>query len=159
MMRIHLVTRRLFKTDFLNNPLVKIMSLVGITLLMAACASAPQKSLYDELGQYEGIDNIVRELIFVIAKDERVNPRYKGVNLQHFKKGLSDYICQLSGGPCTYENENMKLVHAGHNYTNTEFNAIVDDLILAMEKRGVPVGVQNRLLALLAPAYKDVVYQ
>lgn len=128
-------------------------------LFLAACANGTKKSLYDELGQYEGIDNIVRELIFVIAKDERVKPRYKGVNMQHFKKGLSDYICELSGGPCDYNNENMQQVHAGHNYTNTEFNAIVDDLILAMEKRGVPVATQNRLLALLAPAYKDVVYQ
>ncbi len=128
-------------------------------LFLTACANGTKKSLYDELGQYEGIDNIVRELIFVIAKDERVKPRYKGVNMQHFKKGLSDYICELSGGPCDYNNENMQQVHAGHNYTNTEFNAIVDDLILAMEKRGVPVATQNRLLALLAPAYKDVVYQ
>ncbi len=137
---------------------VTILSVL-LALLLSACASGPKKSLYDELGQYEGIDNIVRELIFVIATDERVKPRYKGVNMQHFKKGLSDYICELSGGPCDYNNENMQQVHAGHNYTNTEFNAIVDDLILAMEKRGVPVATQNRLLALLAPAYKDVVYQ
>lgn len=135
------------------------VSLISLMLSVMACAHAPKQSLYDELGQYEGIDNIVRELIFIIAKDERVKPRYKGVNMQHFKKGLSDYICELAGGPCQYANENMKQVHAGHNYTNTEFNAIVDNLILAMEKRAVPVGVQNRLLAKLAPAYKDVVYQ
>ncbi len=139
--------------------LIKIIGVMVAALLLPSCASSPKQSLYDELGQYEGIDNIVRDLIFIIAKDERVNPRYKGVNMQHFKKGLSDYICQLSGGPCKYENENMKQVHAGHNYTNTEFNAIVDNLILAMEKRKIPVGTQNRLLALLAPAYKDVVYQ
>lgn len=144
---------------FMRIRTLNIIGMIATITLLAACTTAPKKSLYEELGQYEGIDNIVRELIFVIAKDERVNPRYKGVNLQHFKKGLSDYICNLSGGPCKYESENMKIVHAGHNYTNTEFNAIVDDLILAMEKRGIPVGVQNRLLALLAPAYKDVVYQ
>lgn len=138
---------------------LKIVSVIILVLLLAACVSTPNKSLYDELGQYEGIDNIVRELIFIIAKDERIKPRYKGVNMQHFKKGLSDYICELSGGPCDYQNDNMKLVHAGHNYTNTEFNAIVDDLILAMEKRAIPVTTQNRLLALLAPAYGDVVYQ
>lgn len=138
---------------------LKIVSVIILALLLAACVGTPRKSLYDELGQYEGIDNIVRELIFIIAKDERIKSRYKGVNMQHFKKGLSDYICELSGGPCDYQNENMKLVHAGHNYTNTEFNAIVDDLILAMERRAIPVTTQNRLLALLAPAYGDVVYQ
>ena len=127
--------------------------------VLVSCANQSPSSLYDELGQYEGIDNIVRELIFIIAKDERVKERYKGVNLQHFKKGLSDYICEVSGGPCDYANENMKIVHAGHNYTNTEFNAIVDNLILAMDRHGVPSTTQNRLLALLAKDYKDVVYQ
>lgn len=137
---------------------MKMFALVTL-LILCSCASRPVPSLYDRLGQYQGIESIVRELIFIIAKDERIKPRYQGVNMQHFKKGLSDYICELAGGPCDYQNENMKLVHAGHNYTNTEFNAIVEDLILAMEKREVPVGVQNQLLALLAPAYKDVVYQ
>lgn len=137
---------------------MKMFALVTL-LILCSCASRPAPSLYDQLGQYQGIESIVRELIFIIAKDERIKPRYRGVNMQHFKKGLSDYICELAGGPCDYQNENMKLVHAGHNYTNTEFNAIVEDLILAMEKREVPVGVQNQLLALLAPAYKDVVYQ
>lgn len=133
--------------------------IVFCVLIFCGCNAVPQKSLYQELGEYEGIENVVRELIFIIASDERVKPRYKGVNLQHFKKGLSDYICDISGGPCDYDNDNMLAVHAGHNYTNTEFNAIVDDLILAMEKRAIPVATQNRLLALLAPAYKDVVYQ
>jgi hemoglobin len=53
----------------------------------------------------------------------------------------------------------MQVVHAVHQYTNTEFNAIVDNLILAMERRGVSVATQNRLLKILAPTYKDIVYQ
>lgn len=128
--------------------------------LLGACSNRPsQQSLYDALGQYEGITKITHQLILVIATDERIKHRYKGVNMQHFKKGLSDYICVTAEGPCEYTGDTMKMVHAGHNYTNTEFNAIVDDLILAMERCDVPVGIQNRLLAKLAPAYKDVVYQ
>ncbi len=126
-----------------------------------ACAnqSSTEQSLYDALGQYEGITKITHQLILVIAKDERVKHRYKGANMSKFKKGMSDYVCAAVGGPCEYKGDNMQLVHAGHNYTNTEFNAIVDDLILAMEQCGIPVTTQNRLLAKLAPTYKDVVYQ
>jgi hemoglobin len=132
-----------------------------VSFLLMACAnqSATEQSLYDALGQYEGITKITHQLILVIAKDERVKHRYKGANMSKFKKGMSDYVCAAVGGPCEYKGDNMQLVHAGHNYTNTEFNAIVDDLILAMEQCGIPVTTQNRLLAKLAPAYKDVVYQ
>ncbi|WP_049631491.1 group 1 truncated hemoglobin [Cellvibrio sp. pealriver] len=139
----------------------KIFASFLFTLLLMACTnqSAQQPSLYDALGQYEGINNITHQLILNIAKDERVKHRYKGVNMTKFKKGMSDYVCAAVGGPCKYSGDNMRLVHAGHNYTNTEFNAIVDNLILAMEQRGVPVVTQNRLLAILARDYKDVVYQ
>lgn len=132
-----------------------------LSFLLMACAnqSAKEQSLYDALGQYEGITKITHQLILVIAKDERVKHRYKGANMSKFKKGMSDYVCAAVGGPCEYKGDNMQLVHAGHNYTNTEFNAIVDDLILAMEQCGIPVTTQNRLLAKLAPTYKDVVYQ
>lgn len=132
-----------------------------LSFFLMACAnqSSTEQSLYDALGQYEGITKITHQLILVIAKDERVKHRYKGANMSKFKKGMSDYVCAAVGGPCEYKGDNMQLVHAGHNYTNTEFNAIVDDLILAMEQLDIPVTTQNRLLAKLAPTYKDVVYQ
>lgn len=115
-------------------------------------------SLYDALGQYEGIEAITHQLILNIAQDERVKHRYKGVNMSKFKNGMSNYVCAVAGGPCEYTGDNMRLVHAGHQYTHTEFNAIVDNLILAMEQRAIPVATQNRLLAKLAPTYSDVVY-
>jgi hemoglobin len=127
-------------------------------LLLCACAHTTKTSLYDRLGEYEGIDNLVVELIHVIAEDERVKPRYKGVNMEKFRKGLSDYICTLAQGPCHYSGDSIYDVHAGHQYSNTEFNAIVGDLIIAMERKHIPTGTQNELLALLASSYNDVVY-
>ena len=128
---------------------------------MLACSHQPVKddSLYRALGERQGIDNIVRAMIYLIAKDERVRPRFKGVNITHFKQGFSDYVCMRTGGPCEYQGESLAVVHAGHNYTNSEFNAVVEHLILALEQQQIPVAIQNRLLVLLEPAYKDVVYQ
>jgi hemoglobin len=139
--------------------LVAVMFLFSIAI--SACSHIPKNpdaSLYDQLGQYEGIDNIVRELIYVIAEDERVKERYRGVNMNKFKKGLSDYICVLAHGPCQYAGDSMQQIHAGHQYTNTEFNAIVGDLIKAMERKKIPVTTQNKLLSALASSYGDVVY-
>lgn len=140
---------------------LKILITTFIAFSLCACALSPQpeKTLYQQLGENTGIEAIVHELILIIATDERVKPRYKGVNMQRFKEGLSDYICSISGGPCQYQGDSMQVVHAGHQYTNTEFNAIVDNLILAMERRGLAVATQNRLLKILAPSYKDIVYQ
>lgn len=129
-------------------------------LLLGACASpAKQPNLYQQLGGEEGVDALVYELLVRIAEDDRVVDRFRNVDISRFKEGFENYICSVSGGPCEYTGESMQVVHAGHNYTDTEFNAIVDLLIEAMEARDLPVTTQNRLLAKLAPDYSDIVYQ
>lgn len=139
--------------------LLRQIFIICIFLLLSACTNSPrEQSLYDALGQQEGIANITHQMILNFAQDERVKHRFKGVNMQKFKIGFTNYVCALVQGPCEYQGDSMKTIHAGYNYTNTEFNAIVDDLILAMEQCDVPVAAQNRLLAKLAPTYKDIVY-
>jgi hemoglobin len=137
----------------------KILVLVCL-LSVVACqhTSKPSPSLYSDLGEYQGIESIVRSMIFIMAKDERVRARFKNVNLQHFKKGFSDYVCQTAGGPCQYQGESLAIVHAGHGYTHSEFNAVVEHLMAAMKEQQVPLTTLNRLLQLLAPAYSDIVY-
>ncbi|WP_339332735.1 hypothetical protein [uncultured Maricaulis sp.] len=51
----------------------------------------------------------------------------------------------------------MASVHADHGITTAEFNALVENLQDAMDAEGVPFGMQNRLLARLAPMHGDVV--
>lgn len=139
----------------------RMASLLLVLLIGTGCNQlAEQKTtLYQQLGATPGIDALVYELLVNIAEDDRIVDRFRDVNIERFKTGLVNYICSISGGPCEYTGDSMKVVHAGHQYTDTEFNALVDNLIQAMEARAIPVGTQNQLLALLAPSYKDVVYQ
>lgn len=136
-----------------------LIFMLGAITVLLGCTAPANQSLYDALGQYQGIEKITHQLILNIAKDDRVKHRYKGANMLRFKKGMSDYLCQLISGPCKYTGDDMHTVHAGYQYTNTEFNAIVDNFILAMEQQDIPVTTQNRLLKLMAPTYKDIVYQ
>lgn len=140
--------------------LTKFSWVLLMILLLGGCASpAKQPNLYQQLGGEEGVDALVYELLVRIAEDERVVDRFRNVDISRFKEGFETYICSVSDGPCEYTGESMQVVHAGHNYTDTEFNAIVGLLIEAMEARDLPVTTQNRLLAKLAPDYNDIVYQ
>lgn len=51
----------------------------------------------------------------------------------------------------------MRVVHEPLNLTEADFNALVEDLIDAMEALNLPVATQNRLLARLAPMHGDIV--
>ncbi len=135
------------------------LSFLVLVFLLGACTStSADRTLYQALGGTEGVDAIVYDLIVRIADDERVVDRFKNVDINRFKTGLEIYICSVSNGPCDYTGDSMRVVHAGHQYTDTEFNAIVELLIEAMEAQGVATPTQNRLLARLAEDYEDVVY-
>jgi hemoglobin len=105
---------------------------------------AQQKALYERLGGKGAITAVV---------DEFVNPQ----RLAAFKGKLVDQICAASGGPCTYTGKNMKDAHAGMGITGAEFDALVGDLVGALDKFKVPEKEKGELLGALGPMKTDIV--
>jgi hemoglobin len=52
----------------------------------------------------------------------------------------------------------MLQVHQGMNITEADFNRVVELLINAMTKTGIPHRVQNQVLAKFAPMRADMIY-
>lgn len=137
--------------------LVLALTLAGCQSQPAAAPSISEAQLYTALGKKAGIEAIVEDLLYIIVDDERIAYQFKGLDVARFHRHLSDQICMLAGGPCVYEGLGMAESHRAMAITNTQFNALVEDLILAMEKNQVPTGAQNQLLARLAPMHEDIV--
>ena len=128
-------------------------------LLLSGCQSLynePDNSLYLQLGERAGIANIVKNLLYLIVDDERINEQFKGMDVAEFHRNLTDQLCELSGGPCEYSGREMRELRAAMGITDTQFNALVENLILAMEKNHVPTAAQNRLIKQLLPLYPDI---
>ncbi|MDK8462429.1 group 1 truncated hemoglobin [Marinobacter sp. SS13-12] len=130
-------------------------------LALAGCQSMAEKtdrpeSLYLQLGERSGIASIVEDLLYLIVEDERINEQFSGVDVRQFHSNLTDQLCELSGGPCTYSGREMRESHADMNVTDTQFNALAENLILAMEQNNIPTGAQNRLIKRLVPLYPQI---
>jgi hemoglobin len=125
---------------------------------LLGCSTATT-TFYQRLGGADGVDAITYQLLVYVSQDERVVERFKGVDIERFRAHFARHLCHISGGGCQDQGDTMRQIHAGYHYTNTEFNAIVENLIRAMEQQQIPTRAQNQLLALLAPYYQDVVYQ
>ena len=133
--------------------------LIALFLVLGGCQtmnSGPDSTLYQQLGEREGIATVVEDLLYLIVDDKRINQQFKGIDVAQFHQNLTDQLCELSGGPCTYSGREMRELHADMAITDTQFNALVEDLILAMEKNNIATGAQNRLLKRLLPLYPDV---
>ena len=77
--------------------------------------------------------------------------------MKHVAMRLEEQFCMLSGGPCEYKGEPMAEIHAGLKVTNAQFNALAEDLQMAMERNSVPSHIQNKLVAKLAPMQRTIV--
>ncbi|HLL20702.1 MAG TPA: group 1 truncated hemoglobin [Kofleriaceae bacterium] len=115
------------------------------------------KPLYDRLGGKDGITAVVEKLVENIAADARINAQFANADTKNLKTKLVDQICEASGGPCKYTGKNMKEAHVGMKITEGDFNALVEDLVKAMDTIGVPKPEQDELLGALGGMKGDIV--
>jgi hemoglobin len=132
-----------------------------IPLLLAGCVQTQVKAptLYDQLGGKAGVAAITENLLDAFAADPQVAPSFAHVDIRRWKRVFADYLCQTADGPCQYRGDSMEEVHRGMHIDEAMFNAVVEDLITAMDRQHVPVRVQNRLIARLAPTRAQMLYR
>ena len=135
------------------------MILLSISLLaaFAVTAAAQQRSLYERLGGKEAITAVVDEFVGRAAADTRINKKFGMTDVARLKAQLVDQICFATGGPCQYTGRDMKSTHLHMGVTEGEFNALVEDLVGALDKFNVPAAEKNELLGLLGPMKSDIV--
>ena len=133
-------------------------------LTLGGCAAQPAPApanddLYRALGGEVGIGRIVEGMLINIADDERIVEHFVDADIDRLYEKLVEQLCAESGGPCEYTGDSMADSHAGMDITEGDFNALVENLVAAMDAENIPVTAQNRLLQRLAPMRGDIIYR
>ncbi len=119
-------------------------------------------SLYARLGGINAIAAVTDQFLANVAADNVINARFAATVADPFRtlllrNNLIDQICEGSGGPCKYKGLNMLDAHKDMNISQVEFNALVGDLVAALDKFSVPQKEKDELLAILGPMQADIV--
>ena len=136
---------------------------VSVLTSVSLAADAPKpKSLYDRLGGKPAIIAVVDEFVARCAADDKIKGFFAAIaqspeRLADFKNKLVDQICEGSGGPCKYKGKDMKTAHAGLGISGAHFDALVADLVGALDKFKVGQTEKDELLAILGPMRGDIV--
>jgi len=145
---------------------VAIAFVFALGSLGPAVAAKDKKapSLYHQLGGKTGIKKVVNDFVGNVAADNRINKFFADTakdkhRLSKFKGNLVDQICQASGGPCKYKGKDMKTAHKGMGISDADFNALVEDLVKALDDNHVSAEAKNTLLGALGPMKGDIVGQ
>jgi hemoglobin len=120
-------------------------------------AAAPQETLYVRLGGEAAIKAVVDEFVSNVGADTRINSYFANANLDRLKGHLVNQIGQASGGPQQYTGRDMKTTHAGMGIDGPAFDALVEDLVKALDKFAVPEQEKGELLGVLGPMKSDIV--
>jgi hemoglobin len=134
-----------------------IVAVAATWTLSSTTTFAADVSLYERLGGQGAIQAVVTKFIGNVGADKRINSFFATTDLKKLNKLLVEQVCAASGGPCTYSGRDMKTTHKGMKVTTAAFNALVEDLVSALDTFNVPAKEKGELLAVLGPMKSDIV--
>jgi len=115
-----------------------------------AAAKGDATSLYQRLGGLPAIEAVVNDFVRRTTSDPRIKERFFNTDAAHLKKMLAEQVCAATGGPCTYSGRDMGAAHGGMEIVEEEWNALVEDLVAALDQFQVPAREKGELLGALA---------
>jgi hemoglobin len=133
------------------------------TLGLAACASMsgePSPSLYKRLGGREGIAGVVDTFVANALADPRIGPAFKSLpaaKVGPLKSNIADFICENTGGPCSYLGRTMKESHKGLGLEKADFDACNAALAKALDSAKVAPADKEQVMKLVASLMNDIV--
>jgi hemoglobin len=153
---------------------MKLLALALALGLVAACGGrsnppdttppttgpADTASLYVRLGEQPAIEAVIDKFLANVTADVRISSFFTHLDAAGVTKlrgHLVDQVCAATGGPCTYAGKDMVTVHTGMNITDAQFDALVEDLVMALDELGVGETEQNELLGALGGMRGDIV--
>ncbi len=107
-------------------------------------------------GGKEGLVKIMDDFMIGLVADPRTTQFFNNEKQIFIKAMLVEQMCELMNGGCKYPGRDMKSSHANMKVNREAFNALVEQFQFAMDKHNVPFSAQNKLLAKLAPMYRDI---
>ncbi len=116
------------------------------------------QSLYERLGGTEKITRIASDLVDNHLANSEVSPRYADLDIDAVKNGAATFFIAGTGGPSVYEGNDMLATHKGMNISEREFNAVVSDVLNALEKNDVGQREQEEVLYILFSMRPEIVH-
>jgi hemoglobin len=126
----------------------------------AASEKAPAASsqkLFERLGGQEGIEAVVDALLVNIGADTRLKQYFNNLDQVRFKTNNVAFLCEKTGGPCSYTGGEIKRVHKSLQVTSEDFDAMMEDMGKTLDEKGVAEANKKELMDIMTSFKGDIV--
>lgn len=117
-----------------------------------------EESLYLRLGGEEKIALIAADIFDTHAANPVIASRYKDANREQIIKVVTEFICAGTGGPQDYTGKNMLDAHRGMNINETEYLAVMDDIMLALDKHHIGEREKQEMLMIAYSIKEEILH-
>lgn len=103
-------------------------------------------SLYERLGATEGITRLAGDLVDNHMSNPGIATRFANSDVPAMKNAAATFFIGATGGPDVYKGKDLLAAHKGMNIAASEFMAVLDDALAAMETNKVGQREQEEVL-------------
>jgi len=114
-------------------------------------------SLFTRLGGNDGITAIASDLVDNHLTNPAIANRFAESDIPAMKNLAATFMIAGTGGENIYQGKDMLSAHKGMNISATEFMAVLDDALSAMEKNDTDQREQEEVLFILYSMRSSVV--
>jgi len=129
----------------MRTTLTRRLSVLALTILASVMSisafagddEAAGSSLYERLGEIDGITQIVTDTVALHHKNPDIGHFFDGVDDENLIKHVAAFFAAGTGGPANYEGRDMVTAHASMEMTDAEYDSAVADVAKAAEANGI----------------------
>ena len=117
-------------------------------------------TLYQRLGGYDVIAEIVDDFLKRMGEDERLQRFLDGLSdadLRRFRQNTVDFICEKTGGPCFYTGQDMAQAHEGTGITAADWERASELMTATLDGRGIQGELRDEFGGFIAGLRDDIV--
>jgi hemoglobin len=114
-----------------------LMSGVISLTAFAGDDEAAGPSLYERLGEMDGIRQIVTDTIVLHRKNPEIAHFFDGIDDEQLIGHVTAFFAAGTGGPANYEGRDMTATHASMDMSDADFDSAASDVAAAAAANGV----------------------
>ena len=116
------------------------------------------ESLYNRLGGHDAIAALAQTVFNNHCSNETIKNRYVDSDPDKVVQKVTEFMCAGFGGTEQYTGDDMLTAHTGMNISEEEFNAVVDDVMKALDTHNAGQKEKDEILAALWSMRPEIVH-
>lgn len=117
------------------------------------------QSLYARIGGREVVEAVVSDFYERVFSDPLLEPYFENVDREALYAHQVQFISAVSGGPVSYDGDDMQRAHEGMGITEAAFDRVATYLAEALRENGVAADDVDAILDEVGALEPDVVGQ